>query len=382
MGSKIRISISIQSERMTEPEGSSTTISPLDRGGSNSEFPIDSDSDNGSTTPPLSYKNAAHYDGFMHYNDFLGRFNIEPTELGKGGNGVVNLATDILAGCKCAVKELKHTIFALTEAKFGLQFDHENLCKTIAYTYDNGRLYIAMELLSGSDLFKFSKMNPSFFKRNPQSFLDVFFQISQGLEYMHSKGVIHHDVKLENIIFDGKKVKIMDFGFSIEVPEHPTCYEPMGTLFYFAPEIVKIKPQSSAVDIWALGVLMYELFEGNPPIYQGTKYHISQKISRLMSPPSIPEKLADTIKASPELELIWTTLSKCLEVDPAKRPTALQLCEILREGATTFTQSLAPALVPALETPSVSVSDFDADTKSVFSVLSSVLSSLPLSFDY
>lgn len=83
---------------------------------------------------------------------------------------------------------------------------------------------------------------------------------------MHGKNIIHRDIKPENILIDKHyNVKLADFGWSRELVSGVNRKTFCGTYEYMAPEILKLKPQSKKVDIWSLGILLYELFEGSSP---------------------------------------------------------------------------------------------------------------------
>jgi serine/threonine protein kinase len=85
-------------------------------------------------------------------------------------------------------------------------------------------------------------------------------QIISALEYIHRKGYIHRDLKCENILLDNKaNIKLIDFGFCKKLNRFQKAYSFVGTLEYLAPEMLSKSGHDEKVDIWALGVLMYEL---------------------------------------------------------------------------------------------------------------------------
>ena len=87
--------------------------------------------------------------------------------------------------------------------------------------------------------------------------------IAEGLRYLHSKGIMHRDIKLENIMLstrnEEKIARIADFGFSTRLSHNEAVTTALGTLGYMAPELIQEKPYSFSVDVWSFGVLLYNL---------------------------------------------------------------------------------------------------------------------------
>ena len=120
-----------------------------------------------------------------------------------------------------------------------------------------------MEYAPNGSLFDFSRRNRSL-EDNQIAF--IFENICKGIEYIHSMGILHRDLKPENVLFGNDFTpKIADFGFACEIlpsnPRKTIC----GTREYFAPELLTFKDQSLKLDIWCLGILLYELCHGKPP---------------------------------------------------------------------------------------------------------------------
>eukprot|EP01080_Neovahlkampfia_damariscottae_P000999 gene999-9905_t len=139
----------------------------------------------------------------------------------------------------------------------------EYIIKFFAAFQDDKCIYIVTEYAHGGDLFSYllkkKRLNETEAKR-------IVYQIICGLEYIHSKGYIHRDIKTENILLDNEgNIKICDFGFSKKLSSLNRTNTCVGTLDYLAPEILLKGGYDKMVDIWSLGVLIFELIVGYPP---------------------------------------------------------------------------------------------------------------------
>ncbi|CAM9864535.1 unnamed protein product [Ectocarpus sp. 13 AM-2016] len=132
----------------------------------------------------------------------------------------------------------------------------------LGFFYDHKRIYLILELASGGELYNSLVEAGCFGERRAAQYVK---EVADALSYCHSKHVIHRDIKPENLLVGHNgELKIADFGWSVHAPSNRRqtfC----GTLDYLPPEMVEGKEHNEAVDIWALGVLMYELLVGNPP---------------------------------------------------------------------------------------------------------------------
>jgi hypothetical protein len=153
----------------------------------------------------------------------------------------------------------------------------------------------------------------------------VVLQLAEGLAFLHANGVIHRDVKPSNAIVTSGGVKLLDFGLALESRRAESELERearvVGTAAYLAPEYVEQLVVSPAMDVYALGVVAYELVTGNPP-FGGTMHVLARLAKRAIMPrassvnAAIPAQLDDAIAAM-------------LESDPHKRPSALEIAERL-----------------------------------------------------
>lgn len=262
----------------------------------------------------------------------LGHYQIT-NQLGKGGMGEVYVADDLNLGRKVALKFLPDSFAGdpermarfEREAKLLASLNHPNIAAIYGFEQAEGKRFIVMELVEGETLSDFAKATSD--KAVP-GILKLALQIAEGLEAAHEKGVIHRDLKPANVmITEGDKVKILDFGLAkalsdeaqaIDSSQSPTITEAMtkpgiilGTAAYMSPEQARGKTVDKRTDIWAFGVVLFEMLTGRP-VFSGE---------------DVNEVLAAVIRAEPD----WSTLPKtlhwrmreliqrCLAKDPKER---------------------------------------------------------------
>ena len=141
---------------------------------------------------------------------------------------------------------------------------HPNVLRLYGYFHDATRIYLILEFAAKGELYKSLQKAPGkcFDEKRSAKYIK---SLAGALQYCHKKHVIHRDIKPENLLLDMKgEVKIADFGWSVHAPNSrrkTLC----GTLDYLPPEMIEGKDHDSAVDVWSLGVLMYEFLVGSPP---------------------------------------------------------------------------------------------------------------------
>lgn len=206
--------------------------------------------------------------------------------LGKGSFGKVFLGlqrlTNRLVAMKCLEKNhlkdenTKRKI--LTEVKILKQLlGHPNIVKVLEVFETKKYVFFVTEYATNGDLLKHLKTDEVMPETKAKHF---FYQIASGLSYIHSQGIIHRDIKLDNILVDeNERCKICDFGVSREIKPNEIINEQCGTPAYLAPEIIKDEGYSGfAVDIWSLGVLLFSLLTGSMPFKAGTIEELHKKI--------------------------------------------------------------------------------------------------------
>ncbi len=191
------------------------------------------------------------------------------SELGAGGMGIVYHGVDVMLEREVAIKKLRSE-FSRTpdiaerfrrEAKIQARLNHPNIAHLYSFFKDGDSFYIVMEFVDGT---AFSKLLPMAW---PQA-LVMFLEILDGLEYAHSLGVLHRDLKPDNIMAGPRgEVKIMDFGIAHVLGSVRQTREQslVGTLQYVCPELINSKEISARSDIYSLGILLFELIGGRLP---------------------------------------------------------------------------------------------------------------------
>ena len=169
------------------------------------------------------------------------------------------------------------------------------------------RLYFVLPFIAGGELYKIVK------KRRVLEESTVKFYAAQlviGLGKLHERGIIHRDVKLENIMVDSNGyIKIIDFGLAKILDEDEQAMTYCGTLEYFAPEMVRKTGHDKAVDWWALGVMIYEMLFSTSPFFNQNRNVLMNKIK--YSQIIFPDKNRFHIEYSPEVvDLINKLLCK------------------------------------------------------------------------
>jgi serine/threonine protein kinase len=149
-----------------------------------------------------------------------------------------------------------------------------------------------MEYAENGNLYRQMQRQGKFTEK--ESF-NIFIQSALGIDFLHHNKTIHRDLKPENLLIDAnKKIKLCDFGWSaMSNDQYRTTF--CGTIDYMAPEIVNSNAYTYAIDIWSLGILLYELLHGRPPYVGKTE---GQKITKIRNgePITFDGKLSDQVK--------------------------------------------------------------------------------------
>jgi serine/threonine protein kinase len=152
---------------------------------------------------------------------------------------------------------------------------HPNIVRLVDHYEDISKIYIVLEFVEKGSLFDLIRRKIKLLETEA---CGIFVQICVGLNYLHQKNIIHRDIKPENLLIskDGI-VKISDFGWSAQASDKKTTF--CGTLDYMSPEMINSRPYTEKLDIWALGVLLYEMMHGYPPYKAKTPKELDRMIS-------------------------------------------------------------------------------------------------------
>ncbi|KKD05294.1 serine/threonine-protein kinase [Streptomyces sp. WM6386] len=261
--------------------------------------------------------------------------------LGRGATGTVwrarqreaagaEAAVQGQAGETVAIKVLKEELASdpdivmrfLRERSVLLRLTHPNIVRVRDLVVEGDLLALVMDLVEGPDLHRYLRENGPF---SPVGAALLTAQIADALAASHADGVVHRDLKPANVLLrqDGGQMHplLTDFGIArlADSPGLTRTHEFVGTPAYVAPESAEGRPQTSAVDIYGAGILLYELVTGRPPFSGGSALevlhqHLSAEPRR---PSTVPEPL-------------WTVIERCLRKNPDDRPSAENLAHGLR----------------------------------------------------
>jgi eukaryotic-like serine/threonine-protein kinase len=269
--------------------------------------------------------------------------------LGAGGSGVVYLANDTLLQRPVVLKILRAGLMSaqqirktvLREARLASAIEHPNVCAIYEVGEVGDEGYIVMQYVPGQSLDQLIERGPA----SPQLVLSVGIQIADGLQAAHSIGIFHRDLKPQNVMLtDGGLVKILDFGLARRLRPEDANFDPSkpalakdasvaatytargGTIRYMAPEQFVTGQSSVQSDVWALGVILYELVSGRHPFTRPDAEDF-QAIRAIQF--SDPVDLGEIVpEISDELKSVIAT---CLEKNPAMRyASAAEVREALK----------------------------------------------------
>ncbi|GHD46647.1 serine/threonine-protein kinase [Streptomyces galbus] len=262
-------------------------------------------------------------------HQILGRGSAGTVWLGEGPEGPV--AIKLLREDLASDEELVGRFVQERTALLGL--DHPNVVSVRDLVVDGNDLALVMDLVRGTDLRTRLDRDR---RLAPEAAVAITADVAEGLAAAHAAGIVHRDVKPENVLLDmqgplgpggSHRALLTDFGVAklIDTPRRTRATKIIGTPDYLAPEIVEGLPPRAAVDIYALATVLYELLAGFTPFGGGhpgavLRRHVTESVAPL---PGIPDEL-------------WQLIVQCLAKAPASRLRASELAARLREQLPTL----------------------------------------------
>ncbi|WP_274915444.1 serine/threonine-protein kinase [Streptomyces sp. WZ-12] len=215
----------------------------------------------------------------------------------------------------------------LRERSVLLRLTHPNIVRTRDLVVEGDLLALVMDLVDGPDLHRYLRDNGPF---SPVAAALLTAQVADALAASHADGVVHRDLKPANVLLAGSDGSgemhpmLTDFGIArlADSPGLTRTHEFVGTPAYVAPESAEGRPQTSAVDIYGAGILLYELLTGRPPFGGATALEVLHK--HLGEEPQRPASVPGPM---------WTIVERCLRKRPEERPSAENLARGLRTVA-------------------------------------------------
>lgn len=256
----------------------------------------------------------------LYAGDQLDDYNLE-TLVASSGMACIFRATDLRDGSTVAIKvphpeaecdPIFHDRFR-REIEVGVRLQHPGIRKAFPST-GHKRLYMAMEWLDGRLLRQVLAEDSGF---SIERAVAIALKLLDALEYMHRQGVVHRDLKPENIMLDSEdRVKIIDFGIAACAGSRRLTFgklaQVMGSPDYISPEQVTNKRGDARSDLYAVGVILYEMLTGETPFHGENPFAVMN--ARLATSPPAPSEINPEI--SPGLQEI---VMHALERDPARR---------------------------------------------------------------
>ncbi len=247
--------------------------------------------------------------------------------VGRGGMGEVYLCRDLLLGRKVALKRLLTATVdnpsdierLLFEARATASFSHPHIVTVYGAGVHEGYPYVALEFVEGETLAQRVLAEPP----SRREVLRIATAVADALAAAHAAGILHRDLKPANVLLgqDGRP-RVVDFGLALQVDGSGVASAELdaGTPAYMAPEQWRREPLSGAADVWAFGVMLYELLLRRHPYESATSHEELRGLVLDERPIAVPDQASDALAQ---------LVAACLQKQPAQRPTAARLRESL-----------------------------------------------------
>jgi aurora kinase len=246
--------------------------------------------------------------------------------LGTGGYGKVNLYRHKITGAEYAIKLIDKTKFEnkLQKELFAREVDmmykirHPNIVRLYTHFEDDTNCYIALEYIKKGNLYSYTQSMPNKVL-DAATTANFVVDLISSLYYLHNMNppIIHRDIKPENLLVgDNGHLKLTDFGGSNYLEGGNVRYTTCGTQIYHSPEMLLKKGYDTRVDIWAIGILIFELMVGRPPFKSDAQHSMEDNIVNLrINWPNTMNLLAKNL------------ISKLLKLEPEQRLTLKEILE-------------------------------------------------------
>lgn len=262
--------------------------------------------------------------------------------------GEVYRADDVKLGQPVALKFLPARLASepawierfYAEVRHARQVAHPNVCRVYDIGEIDGRHFLSMEYVDGEDLASLLRR----IGRLPgDKAVEIAREIVAGLAAAHDKGVLHRDLKPANIMLDGRgRARITDFGLAAGIADDAGGAEVSGTPAYMAPEQLAGRGASAQSDLYALGLVLYELFTGRKAFDAATLAEWKRKHSE--EPPTAPSTVTPGLDPAVERVIL-----RCLEKDPKARPRSAAAVAAALPGGNPLAAAIAAGETPSPE---------------------------------
>jgi hypothetical protein len=265
--------------------------------------------------------------------------------VGRGGMGEVYRAEDLKLGQTVALKFLPKKITHPDrlarfhqEVRLARQVSHPNVCRVHDIAEAGGQHFLSMEYIDGEDL---ASLLRRIGRLPSDKALELARQLCAGLAAAHERKVLHRDLKPANVLIDGRgRAHLVDFGLADLTGERRDAREIAGTPGYMAPEQLEGREATTRTDVYALGLVMYEMFTGKRALT------VDPSLPRLRAQTGEPQVRPSTY--IPELDpAIERVILRCLEHDPARRPSSANAVAAALPGGSPLAAALAAGETPS-----------------------------------
>ena len=297
----------------------------------------------GTTTGWLTSSGSIDHGRFEPGTVLGGRYRIVG-KLGKGGMGEVYRADDLKIGQQVALKFLPAEVDRdparltqlHTEVRMARQVSHPNVCRVYDIDEEDGHTFLSMEYVDGEDLASLLKRIGRFPEERA---IEIAGQICAGLAAAHQRGVVHRDFKPANVMIDGAgHVRITDFGLAGMAGESLRA----GTPAYMAPEQLAGSEVTARSDLYALGLVLYEIFTGRRALEGSNLAELIHRREQVGI--TLPSAIVRDL--DPEIE---SAIMRCLHPDPVNRPASALAVRAVLPGGDPLAVALAAGETPSPE---------------------------------